>query len=288
MLLLAQTVGCASFRKDPLSLHVIDARQMSLRGLDAIHRQRFDEAESWFAEACATNPADERAHCEYAELLWRRGMEDHAILHLEQAVNLSGGDPKLRVRLGELYLARGDASSAWTQAQQAVRTHRHLACAWALQGDIHRAEGRWQDAVAAYHRSLSYESHCPHVQLALAEIYRRQNRPRRALSTLEALADHYPPEETPPEVLVAQGLALKALRRYDDAIERFSRAIERTPPDAELFFQLAEAYHLSGDATSARLAVSAALADQPQHLASRELQVRLDQQQPMTASATRF
>ena len=280
--------GCKSLRGDP-DENVISARQMSLRGLEAMEQGDLEQAEVWFASAVQTNPVDERAHVQYAELLWGRGMQDAAIKHLEESVMLSAGDPKLRVRLGEMYLARGEIEAALQQAERAIQDKRQLACAWALRGDVARSRGNLESALADYHRSLSYEGHCPHVQLALAEIYREMNRPRRALSTLETLAEHYPPDEVPPALLLEQGLALKTLGRHGRAVEVLAQAVQQGQPSADLLFHLADAQLTVGDDANARLAVLAALAQQPSHEPSRELMARIEQrQQQLTAAVERY
>ncbi|HUG70565.1 MAG TPA: tetratricopeptide repeat protein [Pirellulaceae bacterium] len=282
-------LGCASLRKGTISEDVITARQMSLRGFDSLEQGKLKDAEAWFANAVETNPVDERAHVQYAELLWRRELHEEAIKHMEQSVKLSGGDPNLVVRLGEMYLAQGDAERAWQQAELAIQSNRQLPCAWALRGDVRRHQGRLQEALAEYHRSLSFEGHCPHVQLALASIYRQQNRPRRALSTLVALAEHYPPDDVPQELLLEQGLALKALGRHENAASLLAQATQRGEPSTEILFHLAEAQLLSGDTTNARLALVAALAQEPTHAPSNQLKDQIDDQhQTMTAAVGRY
>ncbi|MEO8495195.1 MAG: tetratricopeptide repeat protein [Planctomycetota bacterium] len=282
-------IGCASLHKGTVSEDVISARQMSLHGFDSLQQGKLEEAEAWFGNAIKTNPVDDEAHVQYAELLWQRKLHNEAIQHLEKSVKLSGGDPALVVRLGEMYLAQGDAERAWQQAEQAIQSNRQLPCAWALRGDIHRHQGKLQEALADYHRSLSFEGHCPHVQLALAAIYRAQNRPRRALSTLDALAEDYPPDEMPQELLLEQGLALKALGRYENAASLLAQASRRGEPSAELLFHLAEAQLLAGDTTNARLALVAALVQEPTHGPSNQLKGQIDeQQQRLTAAVGRY
>jgi len=282
-------LGCASLHKDTVSGEVIKAREMSLHGFDLLQQGKPEDAELSFKNAIETNPVDERAHVQFAELRWRRGLRDDAIKHLEQAVKLSGGDSTLVVRLGEMYLAQGDAERAWQQAELAIQSNRQLPCAWALRGDVRRQQGKLQEALAEYHRSLSFEGHCPHVQLALASIYREQNRPRRALSTLASLAEHYPPDEMPQELLLEQGLALKALGRYENAASLLAQAVQRGEPSAELLFHLAEAQLLAGDTTNARLVLVAALAQEPTHGPSNQLKQQIDeQQQRLTAAVGRY
>jgi tetratricopeptide (TPR) repeat protein len=281
-------LGCAAIRQGADSEDVIIARQMSLRGLDSLQQGKPDEAEAWFANAIKTNAVDDEAHMHYAELLWQRDQHDAAIDHLERAVTLSGGDATLVVRLGEMYLARGDAERAWRQAEGAIQSDRQLACAWALRGDVRRSQGRLSEALADYHRSLSYVDHCPHVQLALASIYREQNRPRRALSTLDSLAEQYPPDGRPQDLLIEQGLALKALGRHENAVSLLAQAVQRGNPSTELLFHLAEAQLLAGDMTNARLALVAALAQEPTHGPSNQLRGKIDEQQQRLTALGRY
>jgi tetratricopeptide (TPR) repeat protein len=208
---------------------------------------------------------------------------------MEKSVELSGGDATLQVRLGEMYLGRGEVDLAMQQAEQAIQSNRDLACAWALRGDVHRQRGDVQKALVDYHRSLSQKGFCPHVQLALAEIYRGQDRPRRALSTLEALAENYAPDRQPSQLRFERGLAMKALGRYTDAADLFALLAAREDASAEVYFQLAEVQMLAGDPANARLALAAALEREPQHVASLQLREQIDrEQQSLTAAVGRF
>ena len=109
--------GCVALRRDTGSEDVITARQMSLRGFDSLRRGKLEDAEAWFANSIETNPVDDEAHEQYAELLWQRNLRSDAIQHLEKAVKLSGGNGRLVVRLGEMYLAEGDAKRVLKKLQ---------------------------------------------------------------------------------------------------------------------------------------------------------------------------
>lgn len=274
-LLFVAAGGCATFGRKA-SDGVVEARQFSLQGIEAMQRGNLEQAESQFSRAVATCPTDERAHSQLAETLWQRGSMDEAIRHMEQAAELSGGDAGVLVRLGEMYLSRGDLVRAAEQADQAIRVNRSLASAWALRGQTLRRQGQRVDALAAFHRALSYQKHYPEVQLAAAEIYRELSRPQRTLCTLEALADQYSPGQEPQQVLFLEGLALKALGRNHDAVERLAAASKRGRATPELLYHLAEARMRTGDPTNARLAVDQALALAPQHGPSLRLRSQLE------------
>ena len=249
-----------------------------------MQRADWEQAEKLFGLAIETNPADERAHRRYAEVLWRRELKEQAVRHMEEAVRLSGGDPEILVELGEMYLAQGNLDGAWRQAEAAIAAQRQLASAWALRGDILRSRQQLDEAMESYHRALSYQPNYPHVQIALSDLYRQQNRPRRALSTLESLVEQCGVERAPVDVLLQQGLALKALGRYDRAVEVLTMASERGNPSVELLYHLGEAHWMAGNTASAALAVTAALARDPNHVPSRLLADQIQaRQRTMTA-----
>jgi tetratricopeptide (TPR) repeat protein len=276
--------GCATLNRNPVPDNVVTARQYSLNGLDAMQRNEWRKAEGLFAKAIDAYPADERAHQQYAEALWHRDARDRAIGHLERSVALSGGDPHRRVRLGEMYLAEGQIDEAWKQVEAAIESQRKLASAWALRGDILRKQGRLELAIADYHRALSNQPQYAHVQLSTAAVYRELNRPRRALSTLEVLATQYPPTEVPQEVLLQQGLALRAMDRYEDAIITLAAAARRGEPSLEVLYHLSEAQLAAGDTANARLAARHALTLAPHNQQLQQLDRRINaQQQRMTA-----
>ncbi|HJN12918.1 MAG TPA: tetratricopeptide repeat protein [Pirellulaceae bacterium] len=270
--------GCATLKHKPVPDNVVEARQFSLSGIDAMQRYEWEKAEGLFSKAIDTCPADERAHQQYAEALWHRDARTDAIAHLERSVALSGGDPHRRVRLGEMYLALGQTDQAWEQVEAAIGAQRKLASAWALRGDILRKQGRLEEAVVNYHRALSNQPQYPHVQLAVAAVYREMNRPRRALATLEVLATQYPPSEVPQELLLQQGLALKAMDRYDDAVMMLAAAARQGEPTLDVLYHLGDAQLAAGDTANARLAARRALILAPHNEHVRQLDRRINEQ----------
>ncbi|MEX2173009.1 MAG: tetratricopeptide repeat protein [Pirellulaceae bacterium] len=284
-LLLAST-GCRALRCYRGSDEAVaSARQLSLDAVAARERGRWDQAEMLYADAIGQCPRDERARCGYAESLWQRGAQQEAVAHMEAGVRLSGHDPDRLVQLGEMYLTRGDLPGAAQQADRAIDANRQLASAWALRGKVLHAQESTTEALASFHHALMLQPQYAEVQLALAEIYSRQDRPLRALTTLQSLADSFPPEQVPVEVLVQQGFALRRLGRFQDAARALANATGKSNATAELFYELGRTQLLAGDAAAARLAVAAALERDPQHLGSLALQNELGAAQGMMAAA---
>lgn len=274
-LVLFSAAGCRTFCPRSLEQNVVDARQASLHGLDAMQQGRWEEAERIFAGAVKACPDDERARGCYADTLWHRGACEEALGHMQEAARLSGDDPQRLVQLGEMHLALRQLGKASDCADRAIARNSQLSSAWALRGEVRMARGQFDDALADYHRSLAYHGHQPRVQMAVAQIYRRQERPQRALSTLDTLAQQFPPDDVPLDVLAMQGTTLKQLGRHQQATEMLARAASRGTPSADLLFQLAECQYLAGDASAAQASLDSALAQDPQHVAGLELKGEL-------------
>jgi tetratricopeptide (TPR) repeat protein len=280
--------GCRTLRSHKVSDESIAAaRQLSLQGMDAQQRGHWDRAENLFAAAILKCPSDERARYGYAESLWQRGASPQAVQHMEEAVRLSGNDPERLVRLGQMYWAQGDLARAARQADQAIAANSQLAAAWALRGKVLQSQGDNPAALTSFHRALSYEHTLPEVQVAIAQIYAAENRPQRALATLQSLAASFPAGEVPQEVRLQEGLALRALGRNQDAINTLALAARSGPPSVELLCELARTQMLAGDTASARQSLQVAISREPRHPLCQTLLRELDAGRPrvITASA---
>jgi len=280
--------GCRVLRYPKASDETIaSARQLSLQAIAARGQGRWEQSEALFAQAVQQCPRDERARCGYAESLWQRGEQEQAVAHMEEAVRLSGHDPERLVQLGDMYLARGELPRAAAQADRAIAANRDLASAWALRGKVQQSQGSRTEALASFHRALTLRGQYPEVQLALAEIYREQGRPQRALTTLQSLADSLPPDQVPLEVLVEQGFALRQLGRHRDAARALALAANRGNPSADLLYELGRSHLAAGDTAAARLAVNAALAREPNHAGCLALREELAASHGIMAAAMR-
>jgi len=287
-LLCLPAVGCGTLRCQKISAEAVaDARRLSLQGMDAQQQGQWEKAEKLFAAAVGKCPHDERARCGYAEALWQRGACHEAIVHMEESVRLSGHDPTRLVQLGNMYRGIGDLTRAGEQVQRAIAANPQLAAAWALRGDLLQAQGDRVEALASYHRALAYQDPFPGVQLAVAEIYRQENRPQRSLATLQALKNSFPPGQAPDDVLFCESRALQDLGRYHDAARALAHAAGRGNPSADLLAELARVQSLAGETAAARQSLAAALQREPNHPACLALEQELGSRQAVLATAAR-
>ncbi|MFO7901807.1 MAG: tetratricopeptide repeat protein [Planctomycetota bacterium] len=256
---------------------VVLARQIARQGADAFHSGDWKRAERYYSEAVDVCAVDERVRARYAETLWNLGRREAAIQHQKEAVRLSGDAPELKVRLGEMYLAQGDLHRAHQLVQRAIESGRESAVAYRLQGDILQQQGKWREALASYHRALSIQPDYPEVRMAVARGYQLEGRPQRALATLHALADTYPPGEEPAELHYWQGVALAALGRHSRAVRHLATAESRGLHGADLLFRLANSHYLAGEHRAARTVLDRAMQLDPHHPHATRLRGVLDE-----------
>lgn len=267
--------GCRMVGADgPVPRALATSRQLSLQGVAAMEREDWPEAERILAQAIRACPADVDARRYYAQVLWQRGLREKAVIQVEEANRLGKEDPALYVLVAQMRLAMGQEQLARQSADRAIDLDPNLAEAWKVRAKIAQQKGQCEQALADYHRALGLAPEDREVKLAIAELYRRLNQPRRALAVLHSLTDSYSPGEEPAQVFRLEGMAYMALGRYEEAADSFSAAA-RAGGTAEDWYCLAEAQWRAGRFGGAAAAAQEALAIDPYHPASRELLDRL-------------
>lgn len=235
LLLVWTAAGCRFVpRTGPSSQQLADARRLSNLGLSASDSGDLLRAEGLLEQAVKQCPTDIDARKHYAKVLWERGERMAAVSQIGEALSLSPGDIDLCIDGGQMYLELGLLDDAARLANEAVRTVPRSSAAWHLHGQVALARGRPVDALADLQHSLAFESDNREVLLQTAEVYRRLDRPKRALATLAILEETYGPNQVPAEVLALEGQAQESLGRRLDAAESYRAAIAKgdAPPQA--------------------------------------------------------
>ncbi len=262
LLLLAISIaetGCRAIGRFSESRQTIASRRLSRQGLKAMHEGDWSVAENHFSNALEVSASDDRAHWGLAESLWQRGERPAAIQHMEQAVRLSAGDPKLAERLGRMYLEVGRLEESIEQCNFAMQSERRSAEVWALRGDCLFAKGQNDESLAAYHRALAIQPDFPNVQLKAAEIYFAQGRFDRLIATLDCMQEGVGAEQIPARADLLRGIAMQQLGRSDEARQCFTLAASKEPSDPTPHLQLATLLLNRGDFELARASLATAV-----------------------------
>jgi tetratricopeptide (TPR) repeat protein len=268
--------GCATLgRRGTVPEDVAACRALSRQGAAAMELDQWGQAESLLKQAVEASPKDSEAHRQLAEALWHRGAADEALTQIEQAVKLDPSDASLTVRSGEMLQAVGSTDRALARGEQAIRLDPKLASAWALRGRVFWQMGERDRALADLQRALQFAPDNPDLLQDVAMLYRLRGQSARALATLHHLLDTYSPGEEPQLPLLLEGQTLCDLGRHSQATESLSAAVRRGPPNAEMYYQLAQAESAAGDYTAATAAAQQALAIDASHRASQQLLAQL-------------
>lgn len=256
--------GCRTLGSKRQTRELAAARQYSLRGADHLQQHNYQEAGPLFSEALKHSSADERAHWGLAEVLWMRGERIPAIEHMARAAELSGHNPDLLVRLGEMHLSEGDLERSLEQADLVLARDRQHAKAWELKGQVLRQRDLLEESLDCYQRALIYQPKNPAARVALADIYHVLGRPQRALATLDQLADDQPTEQIPARAWLLKGQALASLGQDVEAKNCWRHAaLCAEEQEAQLLLDLAQLQYTSGDLAEARICLGRALKNNP-------------------------
>ncbi len=268
--------GCRSMGSNRRTKELSAARQRSLQGTDEMQQKNWSEAERLFSEALRRSQADERAQWGMAEVLYQRGEFETAIAHMDAAARLSGENPDLLVRLGEMHLQAGRLDEAQANASQALQGNRQCAAAWALRGQALRQRQQLNDALQSYHRALICQPNNPTVQLEIAELYRELQRPQRALATLDRMVDAQAGETVSARAWMLRGQALADLGQRKDAQHCLNMAAEKaSDSDIALLVQLAQSQFDAGELAEARICLGRVLQHDPGNAEALAIQVEV-------------
>jgi Tfp pilus assembly protein PilF len=264
--LIGSLAGCRSLGDTRRTKELSAARQRSLQGADELQQQNWNEAERLFNDALRRSSADERAHWGMAEVFYQRGESEAAIRHMQAAAQLSGDNPDLLVRLGEMHLQADRLEEAVHYADKALAGNRQCCAAWALRGQVLRQQNRLDDSLQCYHRALICQPNNQQVQLEIADLYRALDRPQRALATLDRFIEAQAGETASARAWFLKGQALADLGQRKEAQMYLQRATQLArEDDSDLLLQLAESQVLSGELAEARLCLGRALQHDPQN-----------------------
>jgi tetratricopeptide (TPR) repeat protein len=131
---------------------------------------------------------------------------------------------------------------------------------WTSLGACLAHEEHFDDAIAAYKKSLAINSKAPETQLNLGLAYFKLGQFEKAIAPLKAGAARMP---DPRQADVLLGMALYGTARYREAIVYLSRAQQNDSRNSELELVLARSYLLSGDYDRAKAEFEALLRQDP-------------------------
>ncbi len=258
LIVVSANVGCQSFGPFAHKTHqrLVSARQWASGGLDAFHNGRLDQAKGFLARAAQQDPNDASVRENLARTLHQSGDTREAIVQMQHAVDLSNGDPRLQVELGEMYLEQGQWLPARRQVELAMKTNHRFAPAWVLSGKTEKAKGNYDNALADFQRAIGIAPETADAEIEIIDTYQRMGKPLRALSAVEQMLSKYPSDEYPEPAVLAKSLALLEMKQIRPAIDVLQTASLKEKATSEVFVRLGQAQLLDGQVSQARLTLN--------------------------------
>lgn len=189
-------------------------------------------------EAVARQPNNVAGLELMAEAAQRAARWQEAEFALKSALGLQPDNLGLRLRLGEVYLAKDDPSAARDVFRQLSESFPHSDRAWAALGLIDAKLGNVDRAQTELETALGENPLLPEVQLAYGELLLKNGKVEPALEALRAAANLLHDD---PQVSARLGQAQLAAGSSALALERLRAGVDGgfKPPDVGLALALA-------------------------------------------------
>jgi tetratricopeptide (TPR) repeat protein len=212
---------------DPLLLPVAEigrsAELFLVRGAQAFSEERYAQAAEFYRRALELDESDFTTHKALGFCLEKLGDLDGAIAQLDEALRsgTTGDDERDRLERSELYR---------------------------IMGGLLVLQGRDQEAIAAFERSLSHDPDRLDTHMKLANALARNRRLTEALSHFDRILEELPENSN---ALMRRATILINLRRPQQALADFERAVAAAPEDAAIRLRFAEALEFLGRTSQA-------------------------------------
>jgi tetratricopeptide (TPR) repeat protein len=189
-------------------------------------------------EAVARQPSNVAALELMAEAAQRAGRWQEAEFALKSALGLQADNIGLKLRLGEVYLAKGETSAARDVFREITLRFPHSDRAWAALGLLEATLGNHDRALEELETALSENPLLPEVQLAYGELLLEKGDASAALEALRSASNLLLDDA---QLQARIGQALLALGRDHDALAslRNANSAGYHPPDVERALALA-------------------------------------------------
>ncbi len=208
----------------PGAIGAIPIPDLILRANRMLEQGDSETALELLKSAISRQPSNVAALELMAEAAQQEQRWQEAEFALKSALGLQPENIGLNLRLGEVYLSKGDASAARDVFRQLTQQFPQSDRAWAALGLLDANLGNLDQAEDELARALEENPLLAEVQLAFGELVLRRGDSERALQAFSAAANLLRED---PAVQARTGQALLGLGRYHEAEPLLRRSIEQ-------------------------------------------------------------
>lgn len=233
----------------------------ALTGLGNVAIARGDSARAvqLLTQAAALAPGDALVQTSYARAMLDEGMLDFAARALDNALTAKPDYPLAQALRADMHVRKEDFAAAQPIFESLLARGEQVAAARTGLGDIARAQGRHDEAIAHYDEVLRTQHDLHHVAVRRADSLARSGRVAQAIDDLRWYVTSHP-DSVKAHIGLAQLLSQTA--RYDEAIAVWTAAETHWPRDINVKAQHALTLDRAGRSVEA-LAKAEAAASSP-------------------------
>lgn len=265
----SETAHAERFLLQALSIAPRDPNALQLMGVTRRAQNRIEDAEAFYLQSLAVQPNQPQVHHNLGNLYRAQGQYAASANAQRQAIRLKRDYMEAYAGLALALSAAGEHEEAIAACRQALRMQpanfviRQILAAEFI--DTRRSK----DAASLLENLLTEKGLDPGTIAALkfnlALSMRDRGQYEQALETLRAIDEH---SRNIPYFHFEVGSLLFQLRKYEDALKQFDKALERRPGDARILASLAlTAGYLDQPSQARDFAQKAISADGPNGLA---------------------
>lgn len=202
----------------------------ALTGLGNVAQSRGDSARALqlLTQAAGFAPGNPLIQASYARAMLDEGMLDFAARALDNALGAKPDYALAQLLRADLHVRKGAFAEAQPIFESLLARGEQIAAAYTGLGDIARAQGLHDEAIAQYEAALRVQPDLHHAAIRRADSLARSGRAARAIDDLRRyIANH--PDSVKAHIAMAQMLAQTA--RYDEAFAVWNAAETRWPDD---------------------------------------------------------
>ena len=233
----------------------------ALTGLGNVAQARGDSARALqlLTQAAGLAPGDALIQTSYARAMLDEGMLDFAARALDNALAAKPDYTPAQALRAELHVRKGAFADAQPLFESLLARGEQLAAAHTGMGDIARAQGEHDAAIAEYEAALREDPALHHAAIRRADSLARSGRAAQAIDDLRRHVTRHP-DTVKGHIALAQLLTRTA--RYDEAVAVWIAAETRWPDDINVKAQHALTLDRAGRSDAA-LAKAEEAADSP-------------------------
>ncbi len=252
---------------DPKRL--IDVDRLMMDGIDLYRRGRLPEAMDAYRAAIARRPDMGLAYRRLAFLQWEAGAPAEAIATMRSALEKTGPDIDLEIRLGTYLAETGNAQEAIPMLRRVTTAQPDNSEALNALGIAYAQAGRGPQALAVFERALEANPRDVYAHENIGTVHLQQN---NFVAAREAFIRAIENDPRSSRGRAGLGVVARHQGRVDEAITHWRRAVELDRTNYDALYNLCAELLNAGRAGEARPCLAEFVRNAPRAFYGREVE----------------